>query len=498
LTLLLLGLISKTFGQCLEDEAGIIWTSDESIISFYDLARYAAPMLWFSPDEIKLFAKDGKKQLPELFPFERDDERQPVVYYKIRHIYGTDPVLALINQPTDEAELESVNKDLQLLDLKYVRAIDLDFYYYFQYETGPTAHEHDIESVALQLRVFDAVACPDFQYAIKVNRVTGRAHGLHWYNNVLKVDPQTSFPLSIIIEEGKHASCTDKNADGIYTPTYDVTEKVNDAWGVRDIITSGRLVSGGWQSWMAKRRDGNSIVFPPLPMDSPWYTKFVKRFGEDHEGSSYQLRPYPDYRRMKALGKIEPGLDRFMGDKTPHIWPKFNRVSGSGRITQWIKEEKSYRSLSLAYRWDDTQRLSFAFPLLFFKNVEAPKTGGWIYNKFYIGDFDALDTQTPVGFDKLLGHQITYSSSASRWVDMYVGAGYEIYDADLTMNGTQYETFLVSEIGVKFRLNITRTPLRFLRHLGTDFWGIKAGWKNVGFSPFLTSGFVIELGAGVF
>ncbi len=480
----------NAFSQCLEDDAGIIWKSKESVISFKDLAHYAAPMLWFSPDEIKLFDEAGNKQIPELFPFEKDDPREPVVYYKIRHVYGIDPVSAMLNS-------ENNNKDFRLLDLKYVRAIDLDFYYYFEDETGPTGHQHDIESIALQLRIIDAVECPDFRFVIKVNRVTGRAHGLHWYNNVLKVDAQTAFPLSIIVEEGKHASCTDKNADGIYTPTYDVTEKVNDAWGVRDIITSGRLVSGGWQAWMAKRREPNSIVFPPLPKDSPWYKKFAARFGTNHQGSVYQLRPYPNYREMKELGKIEPGLDRFMKDKTPHLWPKFNRVSGSGRITQWIKEENSYRSLSLAYRWDDAQRLSFAFPLLLFKNVEAPKTGGWIYNKLYIGDFD-VDPQTPVEFDKLLGHQITYSSSASRWVDMYLGAGYEIYDADLTMRGTQYETFLVSEVGVKFRLNIQRTPLKFLRHFGTDFWGLKAGWKNVGFSPFINSGFVIELGAGVF
>ncbi|MFK7808060.1 MAG: hypothetical protein AB8F74_09700 [Saprospiraceae bacterium] len=478
------------FAQCLEEETGIIWKGSSNILSFDQLAEYAAPMLWFSPDEINLKDKDGNKQLPNAFPFQEQGD-QPVVYYKLRNVYSINKELAVI-QP------ESEKPEFRILDLSQVKAIDLDFYYYFKNETGPTAHEHDIESITIQLQVSEATFCPEYSFAILAKKVTARAHGNQWYYNAFDVDVQTFFPLSILIEEGKHASCTDKNADGTYTPTFDVTERINDAWGVRDIITSGRLVTGGFQAWMAKDRNKHSIVFPPLPKDSPNNEKFQRKFGSFIEGSQYELRPYPDYRKLKEEEQIVKGLDRFMKTKKPHDWPSLKKVSGSGgaSVKQWIKDEKSYTSISLAYRWDDAHRISFAFPLFLFKNVEAPKTGGWIYNKVYFGDVSSVIDQNRL--EKLLGHQITYSSSASKWVDTYIGLGYEVFDRDTDPKKTNYKFSFVSEAGIKIRLNVSNTPLRFLRHLGTDFWGIRMGWKNVGFGSFSNSGFVIEIGAGVF
>ena len=461
---LLLFLPFQVFTQCLVDQPGIIWQSNEELISFKDLAHYAAPMLWFSPDEVLLKDENGQKQIPIAFPFEEEGEG-PIVYYKIRSVYAQNKITSVRNAG-------SLNPDFKILDLKFTKALDLDFYYYFRYESGKTKHLHDIESITLQIRIIEVEDCPDYKFAIVIKKVTGRAHGNHWYDNSFTVDAQTFFPLSILIEEGKHASCTDKNADGIYTPTYDVTERINDAWGVRDIITSGRLVTGGFQAWMAKSRDKGSIVFPPLPKESIHYINFLKKFGAFIEDSKYSLRPYPEYKKYKEEGKIESKLDRFMKDKKPHVWPNISRVSGNASISQWIQEEKSYNSLSLAYRWDDAQRVSLAFPLLFFKNIEAPKTGGWVYNKLYIFDFkDVVNNVPALEFEKLLGHQITYSSSASRWIDTYIGMGYEVYDANPEKGVRDYKTFFVSEVGVKIRLNVERTALQFLRHLGTDFWG---------------------------
>ena len=69
-----------------------------------------------------------------------------------------------------------------------------------------------------------------------VTRVTGEAHGNPWYYNVLEVDSGTELPIHILVEEGKHATATDKNADGYYTPGYDVTVLRMTTWGVRDTI----------------------------------------------------------------------------------------------------------------------------------------------------------------------------------------------------------------------------------------------------------------------
>ena len=476
--------------QCPEELPGVIWKSKSNLISFEKLAEYAAPMLWFSPDEILLYDQNGGKQLPNAFPFDEPTD-DPVVYYKLRHVYGLDEQTVILNP-------ENLNPGFKMLDLQKLKAVDLDYYYYFAEETGPRGHYHDIESIALRIKIVETIDCPEYKYAIMVTKVTGRAHGVEWYNNVLKVDAQTFFPLSILIEEGKHASCPDKNADGVYTPTYDVTERINDAWGIRDIISSGILVSGGFQAWMAKKRPTSSIVFPPTPEWSPFYKKYIEKFGDLTQSSQYVLRPYPEYRKMKAEKKIDDKLDHYMKGKRPHQWPSISKVRGDGSVKQWIKENKSFRSLSLAYRWDEAQRVSFAFPLLLFKNVEAPRTGGWIYNKFYLGDINSIIIDSDFSFEKLLGHQITYSSSASRWVDTYIGLGYEIFDVDSDPKKTKYDPFFVSEVGIKLRVNIVKTPFRFLRFFGTDFWGLRMGWKNVGFSPFKNSGFVIELGAGVF
>ncbi len=57
---------------------------------------------------------------------------------------------------------------------------------------------------------------------------------------------------------------TDKNGDGVFTPGYDVNVRINDAWGVRDIIRTGMLFSGGFEGWMAKVRRpalGTILVF---------------------------------------------------------------------------------------------------------------------------------------------------------------------------------------------------------------------------------------------
>jgi hypothetical protein len=99
-------------------------------------------------------------------------------------------------------------------------------------------------------------------------RITGKAHGILWYDNTLTVDQTTQLPVHVLVEEGKHASCTDRNADGRYSAACDVTERVNDAWGTRHAGT-GTFFSGHYQSWMTKVLEADTRVFLPLPEDSP-------------------------------------------------------------------------------------------------------------------------------------------------------------------------------------------------------------------------------------
>lgn len=100
-------------------------------------------------------------------------------------------------------------------------------------------------------------------YQIRVPRVDGHAHGLDWYVNSLRVERDTVFPLTVLVEEGKHASAPDRNADGVYAPGYDVNIRVNDAWGLRDVLGSSVLFGAGFSDSMAKPRDDGFRLWPP-------------------------------------------------------------------------------------------------------------------------------------------------------------------------------------------------------------------------------------------
>ena len=470
----------RAYSQCLDDLDGVVWHSKRNGITIEDVARFTAPMLWFSPDEPNLLDANGKITLPQNLPFDDSGER-PIVYYKVRSIYAnTEKSNMLAKVP--------LSRPLQLINLVFVRAIDVEFYFYYESESGLGGHPHDLESVALQLQVLSGEACEDFNYAIQVKKVIARAHGLTWFENSFHVDEQTHFPLSILIEEGKHANCTDKNADGIYTPSYDVTLKVNDAWGVRDIIRSGNLFSGGYQAWMTKVRDEESLLLPPLPESSPFFDQFSNEYAE--QSNVYELRAFPD----EHIPIEDKKLRKMVKSKKPHTWPRLIKVGGDGSILQWSKENKPHKSVGFNYRHDESGALAFTIPLLIVRNVPAPMTGGWFFHKIYLGS----EPNVVAGKTRLLGHQITHTNSASRWIDSYVGLGYELLDINPNPDIVDGKGYFVSEIGLKIRANITHSPFKFLRHLGTEYWGVKVGWKNIGFNPFLSSGFVIEIGAGVF
>ncbi|MEO1257256.1 MAG: hypothetical protein AAFZ15_00605 [Bacteroidota bacterium] len=462
----------------------IIYQSDNPIISMDSIARLTAPVLWFSPDEPNLYDAYGNITLPAPFPFD-DAEQKPTVYYKIKNVYSDLKTHDLI--PSDYAAIRS-----RQLDLSKTKGLEIEHYGYFPTETGVGSHQHDIGSTAFQVEVHRHPACDTFAYVLEVKRILARAHGLYWFNNNLNVDQYTLFPITILVEEGKHAKCTDKNADGEYTPTYDVNEKVNDAWGVRDIITTGRLVSGGYQAWMQKSRRTDSVIFPPPSGIVESTKKIQKRFVDKTKIQTYQLLPFPALPENYEDGK----LVKIVKDRRPKAWPKTHTS---------INKKKKFRKLSseyflpndigFAYRFDSGSGASFSLPLLLFRHVEAPMTGGWLYHKLYFNDVKTDANEVILG---KWGHQIQYAASASRWIDSYVGLGYEFVEDRSVPGSSSEELMFASEAGFKFRFNISSTPAKFLRYLGTNYWGLRIGWKNLGFSAFDKGAFVVEIGAGAF
>ncbi len=157
-----------------------------------------------------------------------------------------------------------------------------------------------------------------------------------------------------------------------------------------------------------------------------------------------------------------------------------------GRI---LLEENYLGSLSLSYRYDGTHGLSLGLPLLIFKNVELPMTGGWAVHRLYL-------TNNFRNF----GFTLLFTPSASRWLDGYFTVGTEhvtgAWDASHPGKTVNKWEFLI-ESGIKIRVNISHTVLRPMRKLGTEFWGIRLGIRNFGFPEINRLAFIVEIGAGV-
>ncbi|MEJ2484002.1 MAG: hypothetical protein P8049_13055 [Gemmatimonadota bacterium] len=327
--------------------------------------------------------------------------------------------------------------------------------------------------------------------------MSAKAHGIEWFWNVVEVDGETKFPMYLFVEEGKHALATDKNSDGYFTPSYDVNVRVNDAWGVRDIIRSGGLFSGGYQAWMTKVRRPEHRVFPPLPDDSPLLPGgLLRQPGYEGETAIYELRSLPPARAVKAWDDAQAEVEEsphalypFVADKEVPGWPRIEEINTLHQAEDWVASGALKRSLSIALYSDGDLGVSWVFPFFIVKNLHVDMSGGYVLHRMYLtgGKRD--------GF----GWQLLYTSSASRWVDPYFSAGAEWQKEFVRDDGTISDDRVdfVLETGLKFRAQIGHSPLKFLSFL-TDFWGFRAGIKNYGFFDIDRLTYVLEVGAGSF
>ncbi len=463
-----------------------IWQGKSPWITLEKIAAYGAPVLWFSPDEpnMKGYLQQGI-HIPEAFPFEKPAAK-PVVYYKVLNLFTEKAI------PQNRVfKNEATDKGNSAINLDVVKVFYLDYYFYYGSEMGLGSHPHDIESVVMKMVVDKNAAGA---YRIRVENVNGRAHGLYWYNNLHVVDIYTKFPVTVLIEEGKHASCPDANGDGIYTPSYDVNVRTNDAWGIRDIIRGGTLFSGGYQSWMSKVRTPATIVSPPVPAESPLHNDFVRDARNLTEKPVYELRPYPEADQLTT----DKHLQDLVKDKKPVKWPEIKTSNKEAKKIKGIPEDVNRHPITIAYRQEENGGLTYIMPLLIVKNVAAPMTGGWFINKFYNGRGDYYTEKNASGkvtrsTDRtLFGHMVMHMSSASRWLDPYVGMGYEINDYDEREDARHYKMDFAAEVGFKIRFNLKMKPL-FKK---PKFLGIRIGYRMTGFAPIKETGLLFEIGAG--
>ncbi len=461
---------------CGEDPSGIVWHGSSPRLTFEDLARYCGPILWFSPDEPLLDSAPGAAiRIPESVPFEEAAET-PVVYYRVRKLLLGEGVSG------DAYESDPNDTNESVLHLDRIGGILLDYFFYYASEEGLGRHPHDVESAEFLLEVLRNPDCPACKYAIVVKRVVAKAHGLEWYDNTLNVDEWVDFPVTLLVEEGKHASCTDKNGDGYYSPGYDVNTRINDAWGCRDVIRTGALFTASYQGWMTKVRRPATLVVPPLPEDSPYYDDFLRDDRELETRAVYALRPFP----RAEPARDDPKLFSLIDTKGYPEWPLEEPNRDLDRLRRTLLNESFTKSVGVAYRYDGRHGLSFVFPLLFVKNVEEPLTGGWLVNRAYLRAKPDRDD---------IGWNILYTPSASRWLDPYFSLGFEL-ERERIQDRTDTTAHFAFETGVKLRGNLAHSPLKFMTVL-TDFWGLRAGIKYLGFAAIDDLAFVVEFGAGV-
>lgn len=474
---------------------GVVWWGTETEMSMNDLASYMAPILWFSPDEPSLLRKEYDQiRTPEPFPGTPVPDR-PVLYYQLDQILARPHAAG----PAFTRDTEDIGNSM--ISMVNTAVLRLNFLAYFEHEQGLGAHPHDIEPAEFRATILPHTwegfegwipggpQCDEPTYVIAVTRTSGKAHGLVWYWNVLETDEYTSFPMHLLVEEGKHALATDKNGDGVFTHGYDVSVRINDAWGVRDIIRTGRLVSGSFQSWMAKVRRPEHRVFPPLPADSPLQSAMQRRIdGMKH--SVYELRPFPG----PEVARGDEALQHLVENQHVDNWPTEGSVNDISDWANSLVEGAVIKSLSIAALFTGDRAgkldvgLSFVFPAFVARHLEEPLTGGYIVQRIYLKDTGLRD----------FGWQLMFTPSASRWIDTYLAAGAEHDERDPPAAGIKPPSNwdFVLETGFKFRINVTKSPLKFLPF--TDFWGIRFGVKNVGFPDISRLTYVIEFGAGSF
>lgn len=443
---------------------GILLCTHSTTLPLSAVAGRAAPILWFSPDEQLLDAGLPGSHTPGRFDFDLDPSNDPVVYFDFYAVYGDDPV-----------------QERGVADLSRVESFVIDYVFYYKRDYGLGSHRHDLEYVRLTLRVEEA-ACGR---ALRLIRAEGAAHGSEWYHNVLDLTfdetLDTSFPLTVLVEEGKHASSPDRNGDGHYTPRYDVNRRVSEAWGVRDTLRSGDIATPKYDAASTKPRRPAHRVGPRTLPDECLYASYRLR---DSDGRPlppsvrYELRPAPSYVECRAVIDGRFDLCKTMADREIGVPPYTGRDPGDPfiRILGPNRPLTGYSdALSIGYRRDGAvNAMTVAYPLI---SLEIPRVGGWLVPKVSLASFDWCGW-TCREWIRRRSFDVLYLPSVSRWADWYASVGrLSLVDEP---DRTEFE------IGARFRFM-----------LGDQFVGFQLGLRWSGFNEVRQQRMVFETSLGV-
>lgn len=354
------------------------------------------------------------------------------------------------------------------------------FFFYYAFDYGFGGHPNDLESVDAALAIeHGEPGC----WSVRLERVVGYAHGIDWYRNELEIAPDTKFPIAVLVEEGKHASCPDRNADGTYTPGYDVNRRVHDAWGVRDVLGSGYLFGGAYIASMSKLRRLEDRVVPSV----------ARPMCVGPQRAS--VRPGTP---MRARYELRPAGALTLCPEAPspallHEMMQDNRF-GAGHLVEQASNalvEGIYAPLSGTSGWLTNLSLRFDRSL----GLSVLSHGADLGETYLVPRLTWIPGSA-LSFEGL------FTSTGSQYVSRYFSLGIS-YEERRLRSLTAASTALderawspVMEGGWKFRFPLSGR-LRWAA-LGYHFAGLRIGLWNTGFAELETLRFILELGAGAY
>jgi hypothetical protein len=448
---------------------GVVWQGTERL-GLREIAGLLAPALWFSADEPLL--AEGHPPIPTAHPCDAV-ANGPVVYYQVTNLTyrGDSPV----SRP-EEDDAEFSDK---------VESFILKYFFYYPEDSGVGGHLHDLETTEFEVWLENDGG----QRRVRLASIEALAHGSRWYSNILKIRSDLRYPVTLFVEEGKHATAPDRNGDGTFMRGYDVTERVNDAWGVRDSLGHGVLLSSGYASEMTKHRLEPFRLLPPESR----HLQVTARMRSYNDGQAslgrYELRRA---NAVPACTEIASDRARLIGMMTDHRFgldePPTQYRSGSvDRALSELSLPDAWLSASLRVT---NRKLGAAF---IFKGLDMRE--GWIVPRATVSSRDATG-------------EVLFTPSASRWADYYVSGGVrrqyvttrETRTID-TEQGPQEIAVVVPpnwkivvETGVKFRAKL---PAKMRPSVfGYSFGGLRFGLQALGFSRVEQFRFIWEIGAG--
>lgn len=479
-----------------KEPVGVFWCGKNQTLNVEELAERVAPILWFSPDE-PLLKED--ENLPQKLPG-HVGVKSPVVYYRISHL--------VLNRSVPLRDYVDYKREL---DLKKIKKLTMVYYFYYSKDEGFTPHKHDLESarfdVHFTVRDKEGKEIPNPSeeeaasnyYVANISRVVGAAHGVSWFENILDIEKHTSLPITLFVEEGKHATCPDRNADGFYSPGYDVNHRFNDAWGVRDILATGEVGGVRYDASKTKPRkpEGMIMVAPIVVTDGllHFYTgsepnkEMLQKMLKKNKGYILKSLQSVSMKQLKdAAGEEAAELhNKAVDKKTRELLDRIRKGQGEPEKSRQDdiferavrfgygieRKEEIPDALTVSYRFDGGHGFSFSPPII---RYPIPVFGGYLLPKANLILF---------GNDRRYSLEAMYAPSAARSFDWYASIGSEWLrlrnrDPDAKRN---FDAKFASEGGIRFRIN-----------QGPFLFGGRVGLRTTGRDQRV----VFEIGAGAF